>query len=55
MNQTAGIKLQHVPYKGSGPAVADLIAGHITLLIDNMPALWPHVQSGKLRALAVTS
>jgi tripartite-type tricarboxylate transporter receptor subunit TctC len=55
LNQTAGIKLQHVPYKGSGPAVADLIAGHITLLIDNMPALWPHVQSGKLRALAVTS
>ena len=55
LNQTAGIKLQHVPYKGTGPAVADLMAGHITLMIDNMPALLPHVQSGKLRALAVTS
>ncbi|WP_420993576.1 Bug family tripartite tricarboxylate transporter substrate binding protein [Cupriavidus sp. 30B13] len=54
-NQLAGVKLQHVPYKGSGPAVADLIAGHINLMIDNMPALMPHVQSGKLRALAVAS
>ncbi|MCY0855861.1 Bug family tripartite tricarboxylate transporter substrate binding protein [Cupriavidus sp. D39] len=55
LNQSAGIKLQHVPYKGSGPAVADLIAGHITLMIDNMPALLPYVQSGRLRALAVAS
>lgn len=55
LNQTAGLRMQHVPYKGSGPAVADLVAGHITLLIDNMPPLWPHVQSGKLRALAVAS
>lgn len=55
LNQTAGLRMRHVPYKGSGPAVADLIAGHITLMIDNMPAIWPHVQSGRLRALAVTS
>ncbi|MFJ1253438.1 Bug family tripartite tricarboxylate transporter substrate binding protein [Cupriavidus sp. CuC1] len=55
LNHSAGIKLQHVPYKGSGPAVADLIAGHITLMIDNMPALLPYVQSGRLRALAVAS
>ena len=55
LNQSAGIKLQHVPYKGSGPAVADLIAGHITMMIDNMPALLPYVQSGRLRALAVAS
>lgn len=55
LNKSAGIKLQHVPYKGSGPAVADLIAGHITLMIDNMPALLPYVQSGRLRALAVAS
>ncbi|MBB2919404.1 Bug family tripartite tricarboxylate transporter substrate binding protein [Cupriavidus alkaliphilus] len=54
LNQTAGLTLQHVPYKGTGPAVADLIAGHITVVIDNMPPLLPHVQSGKLRALAVT-
>lgn len=55
LNQTAGINLQHVPYKGSGPAVVDLVAGHISMMIDNMPALLPHVQSGKLRALAVAS
>lgn len=55
LNQTAGISLQHVPYKGSGPAVVDLVAGHISMMIDNMPALLPHVQSGKLRALAVAS
>ncbi|MNK92527.1 Tripartite tricarboxylate transporter family receptor [compost metagenome] len=55
LNQMAGLRMQHVPYKGTGPAVADLVAGHITVLIDNMPPLWPHVQSGKLRALAVAS
>ncbi|AOZ02054.1 LacI family transcriptional regulator [Cupriavidus sp. USMAHM13] len=55
LNRSAGLKLQHVPYKGTGPAVADLVAGHITLLIDNMPALLPQVQAGRLRALAVAS
>jgi tripartite-type tricarboxylate transporter receptor subunit TctC len=55
LNQMAGLNLQHVPYKGTGQAVTDLIAGHITILIDNMPPLLPHVQAGKLRALAVAS
>lgn len=55
MNQMAGLKMTHVAYKGSGPAVVDLVAGHISMMIDNMPALLPHVQSGKLRALAVPS
>ncbi|MEC4720957.1 tripartite tricarboxylate transporter substrate binding protein [Noviherbaspirillum sp. CPCC 100848] len=55
MNQTAGLKMVHVAYKGSGPAVVDLVAGHISMMIDNMPALLPHVQSGKLRALAIPS
>ncbi|MFC7516733.1 Bug family tripartite tricarboxylate transporter substrate binding protein [Herbaspirillum sp. GCM10030257] len=55
MNQTAGLKMVHVGYKGSGPAVVDLVAGHISMMIDNMPALLPHVQSGKLRAIAVPS
>jgi tripartite-type tricarboxylate transporter receptor subunit TctC len=55
MNQTAGLKMVHVAYKGSGPAVVDLVAGHISMMIDNMPALLPHVQSGKLRAIAVPS
>lgn len=55
MNQTAGLKMVHIAYKGSGPAVVDLVAGHISMMIDNMPALLPHVQSGKLRAIAIPS
>ena len=48
-------ELTHVPYKGGGPAAADLMAGHIELLFQNMPELVPFVKSGKMRALAVTS
>lgn len=55
LNKMAGLNMQHVPYKGSGPAVSDLIAGHIAVMIDNMPPLLPHIQSGGLRALAVPS
>jgi len=55
MNQMAGLTMQHVPYKGSGPALNDLLAGHVTMAIDNMPALLPQVKSGKLRAIAVAS
>ena len=54
-NQMAGVSMTHVPYKGSGPAMNDLIAGQITVMIDNMPALLPQVQAGRLRALAVAS
>lgn len=53
LNQQAGTQMLHVPYKGTGPAITDLLAGHITMMIDNMPPLLPYVQSGKLRALAV--
>jgi len=55
LNQMAGIKMAHIPYKGSGPAVNDLIAGRISMMIDNMPALLPHVKAGTLRAIAVAS
>jgi tripartite-type tricarboxylate transporter receptor subunit TctC len=54
-NQLTGTTMVHVPYKGTGPALNDLLAGQIAMMIDNMPALWPHVQSGKLRALAVST
>lgn len=55
LKQQAGIQMQHVPYKGSAPAVSDLVAGHIHVMIDNMPALLPQVEAGRLRALAVPS
>lgn len=53
--QTAGIDVLHVPYKGSAPAITDLIGGQVQFMFDNMPSSWPHVQNGKLRALAVTT
>lgn len=50
----AGIKLVHVPYKGSAPALGDLIGGHVSLYLGSMPASVPQARSGKLRAVAVT-
>jgi tripartite-type tricarboxylate transporter receptor subunit TctC len=49
------VDLQHIPYKGGAPAIADLVAGQIPLMFDNVPPLLPHVRSGRIRALAVTS
>ena len=50
-----GAQLTHVPYKGSGPAVTDLLAGQIDLMFSDIPPALPHAKAGKLRALAVTS
>jgi len=55
MNQMAGLTMLHVPYKGSAPAISDLLAGNVTMAIDNMPPYLPQVRAGKLRALAVAS
>ena len=49
-----GVDMIHIPYKGSGPAVADLIGGQVNLMFDNIPSSMPHIRSGKLRALATT-
>ncbi|HUP93787.1 MAG TPA: tripartite tricarboxylate transporter substrate binding protein [Burkholderiales bacterium] len=49
-----GIKVVHVPYKGSSPALSDLIGGHVSMYLGSMPASVPQARSGKLRALAVT-
>jgi tripartite-type tricarboxylate transporter receptor subunit TctC len=49
-----GVDMLHIPYKGSGPAVADLIGGQVNLMFDNIPSSMPHIRSGKLRALATT-
>lgn len=51
----AGVDMIHVPYKGSGPAVQDLLGGQVALMFDNLASSMPHVKSGKLKALAVTS
>jgi len=50
-----GVQIQHVPYKGSGPALNDLIGGQVQMTIDNLPSALPHIQSGKLVALGVTT
>ena len=52
---TAQIKLKHIPYKGSAPAVTDLIGGQISSMFDPLQSVIPHIQSGRIRVLAVTS
>jgi len=55
LNIEAGIKIAHVPYKGAGPAVSDVLGGHVQLLIGAVATSLPHVISGKLKALGVSS
>jgi tripartite-type tricarboxylate transporter receptor subunit TctC len=50
----AGVDIVHIPYKGSGPAVADLLGGQVQLMFDNAPNVMPHVKAGKLRALGMS-
>jgi tripartite-type tricarboxylate transporter receptor subunit TctC len=50
-----GVKMAHVPYKGSGPALVDLMAGTVDVIFDNMPSSIGHIQGGKIRAMAVTT
>jgi len=52
--QTTGVDIVHVPYKGSGPAIQDVLAGQVQVFISTPPSLMQHVQSGKLKGLAVT-
>jgi tripartite-type tricarboxylate transporter receptor subunit TctC len=55
LNNVAGIDILHVPYKGSGPAIIDLLAGNIQLRFSSVVPVLPHVRSGRLRGLAITS
>lgn len=50
-----GVKMLHVPYRGSGPAVTDLLGGQVDVMFDSITSARPHIQSGKLRALGVTT
>lgn len=54
-HQTAGTSGLHTPYKGGGPAITDLMGGHVESIIASLPLVLPHIQTGKLRALAVTA
>ena len=51
----SGTKLVHVPYKGSGPAMSDVMGGQVNMLFDQFPSSKPHIDSGKLRAIAIIS
>ena len=55
LNSSAGIQMQHVPYKGSGQAVIDLLAGQVQVMVSGMSSVMPHIRGGKLRPLAVSS
>lgn len=54
LNRMAGTQLVHVPYKGSGPAITDLLGAHVAVFFDNEPSILPYIKSGKVKALAVT-
>jgi tripartite-type tricarboxylate transporter receptor subunit TctC len=54
MQSMAGLKLEHVPYKGSGPALVDLMSGQIQAMLLTIPAVMPYIQSGKVRAIATS-
>ncbi len=54
LSTRADIKMVHVPYKGSGPAIIDLIGGQVMMFNDNEPSILPQIKAGKIRALAVT-
>lgn len=55
LNILAGIQLVHIPYKGGGPALLDLMAGRVPVMVASLPSAVPHIKAGKVRALAVTS
>jgi tripartite-type tricarboxylate transporter receptor subunit TctC len=54
-NRKEGIDLQHVPYKGSPPALADVMAGHVPVMFDGIVTSLPHIRSGKVKAFAISS
>ena len=53
-NMTVGVKMQHIPYKGTGPALADLIGGQVQVFFSTIPPAIPHINSGRLKAVAIT-
>ena len=55
MNSMGGVEVSHIPYRGAGPALTDLLGGRVDLLFDNLPGSLPSVRAGQVRPVAVTS
>ena len=55
LKSVAGLDMQHVPYKGSAPAITDLLGGHVPVMFDSMIAITPHIKAGKLKAIAISA
>ncbi|MBR1282650.1 tripartite tricarboxylate transporter substrate binding protein [Bradyrhizobium sp. AUGA SZCCT0177] len=55
MNSMGGVEVNHIPYRGAGPALTDLLGGRVDLLFDNLPGSLPSVRAGQVKAVAVTS
>src|SRR4030081_2262046 len=55
MNSMAGVEVTHIPYKGAGPALTDLLGGRVDLLVDNLPGSLPSVRAGQIKPVAVTA
>ena len=51
----AGVQMEHIPYKGAGPALTDLLGGHVMIMFDNLPSSTGYIKDGRLRGLAVTT
>jgi tripartite-type tricarboxylate transporter receptor subunit TctC len=54
MNQMAGIRMQHIPYKGAGPAITELLGGQVHVFLSTPAPVIPHIQSGRLKGLAIS-
>ncbi|HWT07920.1 MAG TPA: tripartite tricarboxylate transporter substrate binding protein, partial [Roseomonas sp.] len=55
LRSITGIEMTHVPYRGSGPAITDIVAGRVDVFFDNLPSILPHIRAGSVRALAAVS
>ncbi len=55
LRSLTGIEMTHVPYRGSGPAITDIVAGRVDVFFDNLPSILPHIRAGSVRALAAVS
>jgi hypothetical protein len=55
LQSVSGVNIVHVPYRGGGPAMNDLLGGQIELMVDGLPSAMPHIKAGSIKALAVTT